>query len=323
MQDIYPWQQHQWSHLNALLAQGRFPHALLLHGSKNLGKRLFALALAKRLLCRTKGAQACEHCQSCYLLRSGNHPDLHLIEPLEKAKAIKVEQVRALVATLAQTSQQGGKRVAIFYPAEAMNMAAANALLKTLEEPLNDVIFLLVSHEPSNIPATVRSRCQRAGFSVPGASVGRAWLKVQSPEIEKLDELLALAENIPLSAFNLSRGEGLSAYIKVITCFLDVCLSNVSPSQAGALMLNISTDCVFNALWSVTTGMIRLKLGGIEMGAIQYAEKLREASRHINLEQLFKLIDELMVFKKKVNSKVALNHQLLLEDLLIACAQRS
>jgi DNA polymerase-3 subunit delta' len=355
MQNIYPWQQDQWSHCNALLTQGRFPHALLLEGSKHLGKRVFALALAKHLLCANSVVafgkmlvEACGDCQSCCLVQSGNHPDLYVMEPLEKSKVIKIEQVRALVETLSQTSQQGGWKVAILYPAEAMNIAAANALLKTLEEPQNNIVFLLVSHQPSQIPATLRSRCQRMHFAVPKRAVSIDWLKENNALLaeegaHKAIGLLGLAENIPLTALALMEDNRLAIHCTIISHFLDVYLSNLSPSQAAAALyalnlkervdstartsktmsiLDISPAYVFNALWAVTMEMIRLKSGSGESPMLHddYAEKFGEVSRKINVRKLFNFADELIVFKNKIDSKIALNSQLLLEDLLIKWA---
>lgn len=169
---IYPWQQAQWQSVLQQLQADRLPHALLLAGPSGLGKRSFANALAAHALCVKH--TACGQCRSCLLLNASNHPDLLELQPEAEGKAIKIEQVRELVTELGQTAQQGSYQVVVIEPAEAMNKAGANALLKTLEEPPGPVIFLLISHQPATIPATIRSRCQRLNFMVPDRAISQA-----------------------------------------------------------------------------------------------------------------------------------------------------
>lgn len=179
-----PWIEAAWAGWARRVAEGRVPHALLLAGPAGLGKRALAADIAGGLLCATPGADGrpCGRCRACALVAAGTHPDLHRVtfapnEDTGKLRTeIVVDQVRALRDTLAQTSQFGGWRVALIEPAEGMNTAAFNALLKTLEEPEAKALLLLVSDRPGALPATIRSRCQRIDLRFPPRAEALAWL---------------------------------------------------------------------------------------------------------------------------------------------------
>src|SRR5687768_12580266 len=134
--DLLPWHSAHFSHLIALRDQGRLGHAYLLEGPRGLGKRAFALYLARALLCqRPQAGHPCGTCQSCLLLAAGTYPDLWQVEPEEDKRAIRIEQLRDTVDFMSRTAGPGSRKVIIISPAEAMNVNAANALLKALEEP--------------------------------------------------------------------------------------------------------------------------------------------------------------------------------------------
>ena len=143
------------------LTSGRVAHAYLFEGPEGIGKRLVALALCRAIFC--KEGTGCGSCPACRKVDHGNHPDLHLLEP--DGKAIKIEQVRSLQKELSYRPLEGGKKIAMVDGAEKMNPAAANAFLKTLEEPSGDALLILLTSQPDGVLATIRSRCQRLPFS--------------------------------------------------------------------------------------------------------------------------------------------------------------
>lgn len=161
------------------------PHALLFTGEPGLGKRALAARLVARLLCRQPiDGDACGTCRDCLLLAAGTHPDrigitLGVNREGKPRSEIVIEQIRELGARLAMTSQLGGWQVATIDPADGMNVAAANALLKTLEEPTADSVVLLIADRPARLPQTVRSRCQRVDLHVPPRADALAWLARQ------------------------------------------------------------------------------------------------------------------------------------------------
>lgn len=317
---IYPWQQNQWNHIQAYFRGESFPHALLLAGPKNLGKLFFAQLLAKRLLCQKQLEFACDVCASCQLVAAGTHPDLIQVERAADGKIIKIEQIRELVEQLSQTAQQGSYQVVIIDPTEAMNKAAANALLKTLEEPSGQVVFLLISHQPGMLPATIASRCQKLNFLIPAKAEGAAWLEQKLPVAEQrnLSLLLALAENIPLRALTLYEENALAAIDKIIDGFLQMHLGKLTVLEMAALCVSADQEMVFNALWSVIMDLVRLKVDkNIALMNAHKREILLLALEQISRSRLFDLLDKLAIAKRQVEEKINLNPQLLYENLLI------
>jgi len=148
--------------INSVL-QDHVVHAYLFAGPAGVGKTTTALAYARALLCAHPVAgDACGKCRSCRQVAGGNHPDLFMLEP--DGASIKIEQVRAMLRRVTYRSYQGGRKVFIINPAEAMTADAANCLLKTLEEPPDDTVFILLTSQPQALLPTVLSRCQQYFF---------------------------------------------------------------------------------------------------------------------------------------------------------------
>lgn len=146
----------------ASLAKRTLHHGWLLHGVKGIGKATEAMAMAALYLCETPDVQsghACGRCHSCCMLRAGSHPDFISVERLEKKRDISVEQIREVLSFLSLSGMESEKRVVLLDDAELMNMQAANALLKGLEEPSPGSLLLIVCHDLMRLPATIRSRC--------------------------------------------------------------------------------------------------------------------------------------------------------------------
>lgn len=204
----------------------RLPHALLVHGVPGLGKLALAERFAQLLLCerRGQGGAPCGGCQSCRWFLADSHPDVRYVEPEaiarhvifgqdpenedEKRKPslqIRIEQTRALRDFVNLASHRGGSRVAIISPAEHMNEATANSLLKMLEEPPTGAIFLLVSHRPADLLATIRSRCVPVPVPLPDLKTAAAWLEKQG--VREAARWLAFAGGAPLRALDYAKGE--------------------------------------------------------------------------------------------------------------------
>lgn len=210
------------------------PPALLLHGPAGVGGWELAVALAAAALCEAPagparpGGRACGACPGCALSRAGTHPDLLLVlpealrpawawgaaedeappeaepGPARKPSAeIKVEALRATLAFAQQTSARGGAKLVLLAPAERLNAVAANALLKTLEEPPPGLRFILWSAAPQRLLPTVRSRCRAWRLALPERGAARAWLEAQG--LDQAEARLAAAGGAPLEA--LARAE--------------------------------------------------------------------------------------------------------------------
>lgn len=175
----YPWQTSHWHSMVGLVQQQTLPHALLLTGPQGMGKRQFALALATLILCEQPGEKACGACSSCHLMQAQTHPDFFLIEPEAESSVIKIDQIRDLFQPLSQRALKGHYKVIVIHPAEGMNTAASNALLKQLEEPFPNTVFLVVSHHPARLLPTVLSRCQRLRFYTDFTPEVERWLALK------------------------------------------------------------------------------------------------------------------------------------------------
>ncbi|MGH8040483.1 MAG: DNA polymerase III subunit delta' [Rudaea sp.] len=217
---LAPWHADSWQRLLARRAQGRLPHALLLCGPAGLGKRVFADAFAAALLCEHADEAPCGQCRACRLVHAGSHPDkvrisFDLRDDGKLRTEIIVDQMRALSARLAMTAQFGGLQIALIDPADAMNANAANALLKTLEEPTPATVIVLLADRPARLPATIRSRCQRIDFSLPPEEQALAWLRAQEIDARTATAALAAAGGNPGMALELARSGGLALRAEV------------------------------------------------------------------------------------------------------------
>ena len=198
--ELLPWHETAFQHVLALYRAENLAHAWLLEGPAGGGKRQFARFLAASLLCEDLSETGpCKRCHACHLIAAGSHPDLRDITPQEKSRVIRIEQIRDAVSFMHKTSNQGRFRIVILHPAESMNISAANALLKTLEEPPNGVILLLVSDQPGLVLPTVRSRSRRLTLGLPAQDVALAWLFDRIGQTDA-GHLLAMAEGAPLKA---------------------------------------------------------------------------------------------------------------------------
>jgi len=197
MSTFSPWQQRAFDQTVAALDADRLGHGLLICGPAGLGKREVALALADHVLARGDAAHATRTRQ---LIAAGTHPDLQLVSFIPNKSGDKlrteivIEQVREITDTLALTPQYGVAQVVIVDPADAINRSAANALLKTLEEPQPGRYLWLISSDPARLPQTIRSRCQRLEFKLPPQHEALAWLQQQGHSEASAREALDAAQ---------------------------------------------------------------------------------------------------------------------------------
>lgn len=211
-----PWQQRIYAQAAASLEAGRLGHALLFAGPAQLGKRAVAIRLAQRLLCENRGddGEPCGRCRACHLLEAGTHPDYQFIsfvpnkEGTRLRTEIVIEQIREVSERLSLTPQYGGAQIVILDPAEAINHAASNALLKTLEEPVAGRYLWLISAHPARLSATIRSRCQKLEFRLPPENESLSWLRARGHSEPVAREALEAARGHPGLADEWLQGNG-------------------------------------------------------------------------------------------------------------------
>lgn len=173
-----PWLVALQRSLSEAIEHDRLGHAVLIQVDPGLGGEWLATWLAARLFCSAaSSAKPCGDCRECRRVVAGEQPDLLRLSPIEDSKEIRIDQVRDMAAELALTGHGRGRKVAVISPAERLNRNAANALLKTLEDPAGNSLLLLVTGEPSRLPATVQSRCTRVGVPVPPIAELEEWLR--------------------------------------------------------------------------------------------------------------------------------------------------
>lgn len=209
-----PWLQPLWLHLRQRFADSRQPppHALMLVGSPGSGRVATASHLAAWLLCQQPTAEAaCGQCRSCRTLSAGSHPDLLRVSLAEDSSSIKVEQIRSLIHALNLTAGFNGWRIAIVEHASSMTDSAANALLKTLEEPGARTLLLLLADNRAALPATIYSRCQQVRLTAPASDVAMRWLQQHCAQDQaNLRLALELARGAPLQAWRLLHDDSVS-----------------------------------------------------------------------------------------------------------------
>lgn len=237
---LAPWLQETWVNLQQRMQADRLPHAMLLATPRGMGKRGLAMALQASLLCSVRRADghACGQCRACQWLASGTHADAQFIsfELNDKGKPrteITVDQIRALCEKFSQTSARGGWRVAVIDPADALNRNAANALLKTLEEPDPGVLMILVADALARLPQTLRSRCQRIDIPIPDRSVAVQWLTAQSISAADAEIALELADGNP--------GEAVLLAAPTARAALRALVDDLESLAAGAAVATLAT----------------------------------------------------------------------------------
>lgn len=322
MADIYPWQQGLWQQLSG---RARHAHAYLLHGPAGIGKRVLAENLVHFLLCqRPANGAACGQCKACQLLAAGTHPDYFLLEPEEPEKPIRVDQVRELVDFVVQTAQLGGRKVILLEPAEAMNLNAANALLKSLEEPSGDTVLLLISHQPSRLLPTIKSRCVQQACPQPSALQSRDWLAQALPEesSESLEELLVLAGGSPLTALRL-HGQGVrDQRALVVEGVKKLLKQQIAPSQLAESWNAIPLPLLFDWFcdWALLTLRFQLSRDEDGLGLTDMRKVVQYLAEKSSQGKVLAIQDWLLLQRQKVLNKANLNRALLLEALLVQWA---
>jgi len=323
--EALPWQRDAIRDL--LARRARWPHAMLIAGPPGIGKRVLARTLARCLLCETPGADrnACGTCASCRYEAAGHHPDLRLVEPMEieddvakPVEWISVAMVRALADWTQLSSHRGGAKVAVIAPAERMNASAANALLKTLEEPPAQTYFLLVSDLAGRLPATIVSRCQRIVAPRPEAGAARAWLGTRG--IADVDGVLAQSANAPLRALDLGdadyqaeRRAWLSALAAPRELSVTALAARIEAVPREARKDRLAAVIDWLVAWSAD--LARVRCGGAAVANADFEAPLRSLARSVAALPLFRYHRSLLDQRTLVSHP--LQPRLVAEALLI------
>jgi len=321
--NIYPWQDNQWQRFMEMQQQDRMPHAILLCGPEGIGLMQFAQSVAMQMLCLSKDVgtnKACVTCQSCQLFNAGNHPDLNIIEPEEAGKQLKIAQVRELIEYVTLKSFTGKMKIAVLEPADAMNRATANALLKTLEEPPTQSMLFLLSHRPSKLPITIRSRCQRIDFGPAQGDIAQNWLSKQMTESElSADTLLRLSSGGPLKALALIEDEQLAFRHTLIKDLKLMSRKNCDPVQVANDWQALGHENILVWLMKIILDLIQLKLRHESANLINLdlKEDLQDLVNSLDLLGLVRNYDFVMLKYQQATGPMNYNPLSILEEVVI------
>jgi DNA polymerase-3 subunit delta' len=328
----YPWQMTMWARLQA--ERAHLPHALLLYGKSGTGKLDFARQLAQSLLCQSPAADGlpCRQCQACTWFEQQGHPDFRLVsptagiepktdeeggdrKPAKVSKYIVIDQIRELTDFVSLTSHQAGLRIVAIAPAERMNAAAANALLKTLEEPPPNTLLLLVADQPGRLPATILSRCRKELLPAPGRDASLRWLKEQAVADAPL--WLALANDAPLAARDLAQREEVALRRSLLEQLAKpgqmdpLALAEKLEKTDRALVVGWLQQWIYDLISSKLTGQIRFQ--------VDVPEAVAALAGRVRLMPLLAYQRELIALQQTLEHP--LNSLLLIEQLLFSYQQ--
>lgn len=318
---MYRWHKKQWNSI--MQRQGALPHAILLRGREGVGKHDFATSLSHALLCSqaTDDQQACGQCPSCNWLKEGANPDFKLITPEEgddstskkkttKKSQISVAQIRQLYSYLSLTNHQvGGHRIILISPAEALNIASANALLKMLEEPPPNTLFLLVASQPQRLLPTIISRCQIVDLPIPAKEDAIQWLKEQG--VSRPETALEYAGGAPLNAFRMQgQLESNGQLIKQLALG-----AKLEPFTSASSFLAIGMDQAVDIIQKWTFDLVNFKLIQHLHYHSQQVNALQVLSKNVNLGLLLRFQRNLVDVKRSANHP--LSNEMQLENILL------
>ncbi|MCB5187462.1 DNA polymerase III subunit delta' [Methylobacillus caricis] len=326
---VYPWQSAIWSRVAQ--SRQRMHHALLIKGRHGTGKLDFAVALAQSLLCQATGADghACGQCVSCNWFLQDSHPDYRLLTPeqevpgeggeppstnkktVRKSSQISVAQVRELAGFLELSSHQNnGLRVIVIHPADALNQISANALLKLLEEPPADVLFILVTSHSQRLLPTIISRCQQVEMPAPEFDDALAWLEQQG--VANASQWLAYHGGSPLVARQDAANSGLQ--LDLVSSSLAQA-KKLDPFASAAQFASFGMEQVMTALQKWLYDMLSVRLTGVARYHHQHVAALQGLSKSVDLSAL--LAFQRQVDEARRAASHPLNNELQLEHLLL------
>ncbi|WP_017941554.1 MULTISPECIES: DNA polymerase III subunit delta' [unclassified Thioalkalivibrio] len=313
-----PWLYAPWERLIRKGREGRLPTGLLVHGATGVGKALLTRALVQALLCqRATGTEAaCGECNACRSLAGGVHPEVLTLEPEEAGKEILIAAAREAIEFLG-LSGSGKLRSVLIRPADSLNTNAANAMLKTLEEPPPGAMLILEAAQPARLPATIRSRCQMVEIPTPDYTEATAWLRGFADDASSVEEAYAASLGRPLAAREiLTDAERMGRWEQDREA-LTTLLRSPGVTEMAARMQRSLPESLIPRIQALLVAAQRLLVTG-EPDAFgrQFPRDLLEAfARQTGPRRLAALSAEAAVWQRQATRQ--LNPQLRMEDIAL------
>lgn len=319
---MYPWLQTTYDHLRRAVSNKRLPHALLLTGATGIGKLDLATIFTSSLFCEQIQTQSnpCGDCHGCRLVETRAHPNVLWLSPEKVGHAIKVDQIRDVSEFANQTSLNGEYRVIIIHPADSMNANAANALLKTLEEPPAHALILLVTDLPNSLPATILSRTQRVTIKKPTQEEALSWLATQLASDETMEQAalsLSLSFGAPLAALRLMRSDVYQQRKTLYDVLCALASKKLGPVEAAQTIQSIESLQLLDLLLSWIVDCVALKLNASTITNTDYTAQLSASKNQANVKQLNDYLHELQQMRGQVFRGSNFNKQLLAEKVFM------
>ena len=320
-----PWQIDNWKSVHLANHAERMAHAILFTGSDGIGLEHFTKCLTAGLLCENadENSLACGDCRSCHLINGESHPDLFMVEPEETGKQIKVDTVRKFIDSIHLKSQYGRYKIAVITPADAMNRNAANSLLKTLEEPPEHSLLILLSHRPNLLPITIRSRCQQIRFNPAFDDETVHWVEQHLPAELAADKnakhLLTQAGGAPLAIEAMLENSVLEYQTQLLEDLFAIKGMHEDPIKVAERWKTYDASQVFLWLSQLFADMVRLKVlvQPVRISDTKVIGRLQELIKQLELRELSGFYHLLLENYSLSTGAISYNTQGLLEDVII------
>ncbi len=311
----YFWQESAWDAFVAQVRNAHLPHAILIAGGNGLGADKLAKVMGQYVLCLSPlESVACGRCRSCELLSADTHPDLAEITPEEGATQIKIDQVRRVSDFISKTAQQGGYKVVVISPAEKMNLNAANALLKNLEEPAGKSLLILVTENMSRLLPTIRSRCAKVNLVAPEKSAALEWLKQNN--IDDAETLLEEASGLPLKVMEWQFSDFPAERKRLLKTLTELSSGAISPMLAAKQAMNVDPGMLVHCVQTWVDLVIKKQVVSKFAAARDFRELL-DLTAHINPVWLYRYRDRVCVKRAQLESTANPNLTLFVEELML------
>lgn len=317
----YPWQTHIWQQFCLAKQNNHLPHALLLQGGEHTGKLKFTNSIVKSLLCENNTevenmneqstCEACHQCRSCKTYGAGSNPDYLLIDLIEDKQQISIDQIRAMNAFLTLSRSFNTHRVVLISNAERMNKNAANSLLKSLEEPSDNSVIILLTSQASVLLPTIKSRCQILQLPTPNKQQAIEWLQQETGKNSQFQQELEIAQGKPLAALAVD-DELIATRDDLLTDIVNIIHEKSSIIDIAKKWQKQDRGRLID--WQI--GWISMLLSAQYKSNTkdQADEKLIQLKENILVQSLWDLYDQLLKQKKIVHTSV--NPLIFIENML-------
>ncbi|MGK2960005.1 MAG: DNA polymerase III subunit delta' [Candidatus Malihini olakiniferum] len=323
--ELYPWLNGPYRQLTERYQEGRAHHAVLLHSLPGIGSKSLVYALSKRMLCQNPASmKSCGECHSCKLMMAGTHPDWYVLVPEKGKQTLGVDAIRSVLENLYQRSRQGGAKLVWIENSEQLTEAAANALLKTLEEPLDETYFLLGCHEPTRLLATLRSRCLYLYLPMPDKEQSFAWLnKRHSASAQELQTALRLQAGAPLAVEHLLHEET----TRQRSALCQVLANAVAPRAFYSLLPQLNHEDVperIHWLSSLLLDALKIQRGAASARInLDQDELIALLANQLTSAELDAVLSRWLRCCHQLLTVIGVNRELLLADVLLEWEQAS